>query len=369
MDQDHKQQLISYITAARESGMTHEDVVNALQQHGWSTADIVAALVPSSKPENSEKSKTYAIQAANVSKSFGTIKALDNVSIAVEKGAVLGLLGPNGAGKTTLVRILATLLRPDNGTITVANYDVVRDKESVKSVIGLTGQYAAIDERLTGYENLVMIGRLYHLNNQIASERATELLAQFSLTEAANRIARTYSGGMRRRLDIAASLVNKPLILFLDEPTTGLDPQSRIVLWDIIKQLVASGTTVLLTTQYLEEADHLADTIVVIDHGTIIARGTAQELKSQLGGDVVEIHLDKPSDLAQAQRMLRQLTNQQLKTDADLGTVALPAEHGAHDLVEVVRLLDQARIPIADIALRRPTLDDVFLKLTGHNTQ
>ncbi len=297
---------------------------------------------------------------------YGAVHALDDVSISVPYGSVFGLLGPNGAGKTTLVRILTTLLQQNSGNASVAGHDTRTSANEVRANIGLTGQNAATDEHLTGRENLNLVGKLYHVGTAARLARTGELLEKFDLTEFADRPTKTYSGGQRRRLDLAMSLFNNPKVLFLDEPTTGLDPQSRNALWRIIKELVADGTTVLLTTQYLEEADHLCDTIVVIDHGKIIAEGSPRELKSKIGGDVLEIHLNEISATARAAEMLAHIGHETPHTDLELGMISIPTARGANGLVEAVRVLDTARITIADIALRRPTLDDVFLTLTGH---
>ncbi|MBI1378184.1 MAG: ATP-binding cassette domain-containing protein [Frankiales bacterium] len=307
-----------------------------------------------------------AIHAEGLVKHFGEVRALDGLDLTVPYGTVVGLLGPNGAGKTTTVRVLATLLRADSGHATVAGVDVAADPEAVRRAIGLTGQYAAVDEYLTGRENLDMVGRLYHLPSKYVRARADELLERFSLTDAADRPARTYSGGMRRRLDLSASLVGSPSILFLDEPTTGLDPRSRLQMWDVIADLVRDGTTVLLTTQYLEEADQLADDIVVIDRGRVIAHGTSDELKTQVGGDRLEVVVSVGSDPAVAASALRAVSDGDATVDADTRTVVSPVSGGSTVLVEAVRALDAADVRIDDLALRRPTLDDVFLSLTGH---
>ncbi len=307
----------------------------------------------------------HAIIAENVYKHFGDVKALDGVSIAGETGKVLGLLGPNGAGKTTLVRILATLLKPDSGNVIVGGLDVLRQKQGVREIIGLAGQYAAVDEILTGRENLVMVGRLYHMTARAAKQRAAELLDQFALTDAADRSVKTYSGGMRRRLDLAASMVARPQILFLDEPTTGLDARARIAMWATIRQLVSDGTTLLLTTQYLEEADELADSIVVIDHGQVIAEGTADQLKANMAADFIDITIANPLETAQASELLGGLSSESLQTDELRGHVVLAVENGAGRIAEVVRLLDSEDIHIAELNLRRPTLNDVFLSITG----
>jgi ABC-2 type transport system ATP-binding protein len=296
------------------------------------------------------------------------VRALDGVDLDVEQGTVVGLLGPNGAGKTTAVRILATLLRPDAGRATVAGFDVVRQAQELRRVIGLSGQYAAVDENLTGRENLWMFGRLYQLRSAESAHRAGELLEQFDLADAGDRVVKTYSGGMRRRLDLASALIGRPRLLFLDEPTTGLDPRSRLGMWDVIRTLVREGTTLLLTTQYLEEADELADSIAVIDHGKIIARGTADELKSQVGGERIEVVVHDRADLPRAEEVLARDGSGQWALDEHTRKLTVPATGGAGKLVEVVRDLGEAGVEIDDIALRRPTLDDVFLALTGRAT-
>jgi ABC-2 type transport system ATP-binding protein len=297
---------------------------------------------------------------------FGPIKAVEGVDLAAPAGTVLGLLGPNGAGKTTIVRILTTLLDPDGGSARVAGFDVVRDAEALRSVIGLAGQYAAVDENLTGRENLDLVGRLYHLGKNEARRRADEMLERFELTEAANRTVKTYSGGMRRRLDLGASLVGRPQVLFLDEPTTGLDPRSRFGLWDVIRELVNDGTTLLLTTQYLEEADRLADHIAVIDGGRVIAEGTSDELKSRVGGDLLALRVADRARVAEAAAAIADLGSGAPQVVAESGEVSLPVREGASVLAEVVRRLDAAGLEISDLALGRPSLDDVFLALTGH---
>jgi len=293
------------------------------------------------------------------------VRALDGLDLTVEEGTVLGLLGPNGAGKTTTVRILSTLLRPDAGTARVAGFDVVQDAQALRSVIGLSGQYAAVDDNLTGAENLWMFGRLYQLPSAEAKRRATELLEQFDLVDAKDRTIKTYSGGMRRRLDLASALIGRPRLLFLDEPTTGLDPRSRLGMWEVIRGLVRDGTTLLLTTQYLEEADELADTIAVVDHGRIIARGTADELKAQVGGERIEVVVRHHDDIAKAGAVLVRDTQHDFTTDEHTRRLTVPSEGGAGRLVVIARDLLEEGIEIDDIGLRRPTLDDVFLSLTG----
>ena len=293
----------------------------------------------------------------------GEVVALNDLSLDVEEGTVLGVLGPNGAGKTTTVRILATLLKPDSGHATVAGIDVIKNPDKVRELIGLSGQYAAVDETLTGWDNLVMFGRLYHLGRQPSIDRANELLERFDLTEAARRPIKTYSGGMRRRLDLAASLIVKPKILFLDEPTTGLDPRGRQDMWKVIQELVKGGVTLLLTTQYLEEADQLADEIAVIDRGTVIARGTSDALKTQVGGERLEITVEN-ADVVAAQEIVARISGN--ATHLDLRTISAPVSTGSIALMETLRALDVAKIHPLDIGLKRPSLDDVFLSLTGH---
>jgi ABC-2 type transport system ATP-binding protein len=296
------------------------------------------------------------------------VRALDGLDLEVKEGTVLGLLGPNGAGKTTAVRVLSTLLRPDAGRATVAGFDVVRQADQLRRVIGLSGQYAAVDENLTGRENLWMFGRLYQLPSREARTRANELLEQFELTDAADRTVKTYSGGMRRRLDLGSALIGRPHLLFLDEPTTGLDPRSRLGMWDVIRGLVREGTTLLLTTQYLEEADELADTIAVVNHGRIIASGTADELKSQVGGERIEVVVHSRESMPRAIELMAQVAGEPPIVDEHTRKLTVPAHGGAARLVQVVRDLDEAGIGIDDIGLRRPTLDDVFLSLTGHGS-
>ena len=295
----------------------------------------------------------------------GRVRALDGLSLDVEEGTVLSVLGPNGAGKTTVVRILTTLLRPDSGSASVAGIDVIKNPEKVREVIGLSGQYAAVDEILTGYDNLVMFGELYHLGKKQAVVRANELLERFSLTEAAKRPIKTYSGGMRRRLDLAASLIVKPKVLFLDEPTTGLDPRGRQEMWGVIQELVKGGVTLLLTTQYLEEADQLADEIAVIDTGKVIARGTSDALKKQVGGDRLEVVVEQ-EHVAKTLEIVATVSGNKASLDEGLRLIAAPVSTGSAALFEVLKSLDSAGIRALDVGLKRPSLDDVFLSLTGH---
>ena len=295
----------------------------------------------------------------------GAVRALDHLSLDVEEGTVLSVLGPNGAGKTTCVRILATLLRPDSGHAMVGGIDVIKHPEKVREVIGLSGQYAAVDEILTGWDNLVMFGQLYHLGKKEAIARADELLERFSLTESAKRPIKTYSGGMRRRLDLAASLIVKPKVLFLDEPTTGLDPRGRQEMWSVIEELVKGGVTLLLTTQYLEEADQLADEIAVIDHGKVIARGTSDALKKQVGGERLEIVVEA-HNITKAMEVVANISGNKATLDEGLRMISAPVSTGATALIETLRSLDAAGIHPLDVGLKRPSLDDVFLSLTGH---
>ena len=309
---------------------------------------------------------SIAIQANNLVKKYGEVIALDGLSLEVEQGTVFGLLGPNGAGKTTTVRVLTTLLSPDSGTAIVDGVDVLKDPVHAREIMGLSGQNASVDENLTGIENLIMLGRLFRLPKKEAVTRANDLLERFNLNDAAKRIVKTYSGGMRRRLDLAASLIAKPNILFLDEPTTGLDPRSRLMMWDVIQNLVNEGTTVLLTTQYLEEADQLAKKIAVIDKGKVIAQGSADELKTQVGGERIEVVVS-PSQTQAAAQALQSMSSGKVVVEGE--HVQVPVSGGGVKVVEAVRALDIAKIEIKEIQLRRPTLDDVFLSLTGHHAE
>jgi ABC-2 type transport system ATP-binding protein len=312
---------------------------------------------------------SYAVQADDLVKVFprGNVRALDGVSLHVEEGTILGLLGPNGAGKTTAVRILSTILSPDSGHASILGHDVVKEADTVRRIIGLAGQYAAVDENLTGRENIRMVGRLSHMSWKASRVRATELLENFGLSDAGDRVLKTYSGGMRRRLDLAAALVARPPVLFLDEPTTGLDPQSRQDLWGVIENLVAEGTTVLLTTQYLEEADRLARNIIVVDHGRVIAQGTPAELKANLGTSVVSITLSDHELAEKAAGLVAGLADNAPLIDHNI--IELTVENGPKVGAEVLRTLDAAQISIAGLALREPSLDDVFLSLTGHKSE
>lgn len=311
----------------------------------------------------------HAIEATGLTKTYGAVRALRGIDLAVPAGSVLGVLGPNGAGKTTAVRILSTLIRPDSGRASVAGVDVVADPLEVRSKIGVAGQYAAVDEYLSGRENLEMIGRLYHIGGAAARTRARQLLADFRLDDAADRPAKTYSGGMRRRLDLAGALVMRPDVVFLDEPTTGLDPRSRGDMWEVIRDLVGSGTTVLLTTQYLEEADFLADDIVVIDQGQIIAQGSADHLKSQVGGERLTVTVAEEERLDEAVAALVPVGTGEADVDRHTRTLNVPIETGTTALVDAVGRLGSAGITVQDIGIRRPTLDDAFLSLTGHRAE
>lgn len=310
-----------------------------------------------------------AIVAEGLVKRYGDVIALDGLDLSVPEGTVTALLGPNGAGKTTTVRVLSTLLVPDAGRATVAGIDVLRDPRTLRSRIGASGQYAAVDEYLTGFENLEMVGRLYHLGVQRSKERARELLDRFRLSDAADRPVKTYSGGMRRRLDLAGALVANPPVLFLDEPTTGLDPRARLGLWDVIEELVAGGTTLLLTTQYMDEADRLADAIAVIDHGKVIARGTADELKTMVGGDRIELTVDHADNLGAAMQALKGLADGEIHVEPGLRRITVPVSDGSQALVVAIGKLAEHDVRLHDVGLRRPSLDDVFLTLTGHEAE
>ncbi|MCT9089516.1 ATP-binding cassette domain-containing protein [Streptomyces sp. ASQP_92] len=307
-----------------------------------------------------------AIYAEGLVKTFGNVTALDGVDLDVPEGTVLGLLGPNGAGKTTTVRVLTTLLQPDRGKAVVAGIDVLKHPNEVRRSIGLSGQFAAVDEYLTGRENLEMVGRLYQMNSRAAKVRAGELLDRFHLADAADRPAKTYSGGMRRRLDLAAALVVSPPVMFMDEPTTGLDPRNRQQLWEVIQELVAGGTTLLLTTQYLEEADRLAHDIAVVDHGKVIARGSSDQLKARTGGERVEVVVHQSDQITPARDVLAGFGKGEVKIETHTRQLTVPVTGGAKLLAEVIRELDAQGVEIDDIGLRRPTLDDVFISLTGH---
>ncbi|MFC6287073.1 ATP-binding cassette domain-containing protein [Nocardioides sp. GCM10027113] len=309
---------------------------------------------------------TDAIRAEGLVKRYKEVTALDGIDLRVPEGSVLALLGPNGAGKTTAVKVLTTLIEADAGHAEVAGVDVAEDPREVRRRIGVSGQYAAVDEYLTGFENLEMIGRLYHLGRRASAARARELLTQFRLDDAADRPSKTYSGGMRRRLDLAGALVARPPVLFLDEPTTGLDPRSRTEMWALLQDLVAEGTTLLLTTQYLEEADLLADNIVVIDQGRVIAEGSADALKSQVGGERLEVTVARADEVGRAREILAPLGAGTPSVDEGRRAILVPVTGGAAVLADALRLLDAEGIALDDVGLRRPTLDDVFLSLTGH---
>ncbi len=313
------------------------------------------------------------IQASNLVKTYTAgkrvVRALDDLSLSVPRGTVQALLGPNGAGKTTTVKVLTTLIRPDSGSATLGGVDVLAQPEKVKRMIGVSGQYAAVDENLTGFENLDMVGRLYHLSPEDSRRRARELIEMFDLVEAGDRPVKGFSGGMRRRIDLAGALVVNPPVLFLDEPTTGLDPRSRLALWDVIKRLVSDGTTVLLTTQYLEEADQLADNIAVIDEGKVIAQGTSDELKLLVGGQRVEITVHDVGDVERAKDVLAPHVTGEIATGADERTLVGPVDNAAKSLQAVLKAMADAGIELNDAGMRRPTLDDVFLQLTGHKAE
>jgi ABC-2 type transport system ATP-binding protein len=321
-------------------------------------ASLPRARAPGSGPDGGP-----AVSVRGLAKSYGEVRALDGVDLEVAHGTVLGLLGPNGAGKTTIIRILTTLLKPDAGSAQVVGLDVVRDAAKLRARIGLAGQYAAVDENLTGIENLTMVGRLYGMRRAHARQRGEELLERFELSDAERRTVKTYSGGMRRRLDLAAALVARPPMLFLDEPTTGLDPRSRLQMWETIEQLAADGTTVMLTTQYLDEADRLANEIAVIDRGHVIATGTPDELKDRVGGERLEVHLGDAASSDAAVRALAPMTEGSPAVEGEMISLTVRKREGA--IVDAVRLLDEAGVDVQDIALRRPTLDDVFLAITG----
>ena len=313
------------------------------------------------------------IQASNLVKTYTAgkrvVKGLDDLSLSVPRGTVQALLGPNGAGKTTTVKVLTTLIRPDSGSATLGGVDVLAQPDQVRRIIGVSGQYAAVDENMTGFENLDMVGRLYHLSPEESRRRARELIEMFDLVEAGDRPVKGFSGGMRRRIDLAGALVVNPPVLFLDEPTTGLDPRSRLALWDVIKRLVSDGTTVLLTTQYLEEADQLADNIAVIDEGKVIAQGTSDELKLLVGGQRVEITVHDPGDVERAKDVLAPHVTGEIATGADERTLVGPVDNAAKSLQAVLKAMADAGIELNDAGMRRPTLDDVFLQLTGHKAE
>lgn len=312
---------------------------------------------------------TPIVKVVGLTKRFGNTAVLRGIDLSVARGSVLGVLGPNGAGKTTAINCLTTLLQPDGGQATIAGYDVVKQPEAVRSLIGLTGQFAAVDEVLTARENLILFSRLLRLSRSAAKRRTQELLTQFDLVDAADRPVKTFSGGMRRRLDLAASIVVTPLVLFLDEPTTGLDPRSRQQLWSVVKDLKAQGITIILTTQYLEEADALADRIVVIDRGQVIAEGTVDELKDKVGGKFCELRLANLEDFEKVRALLSDIGDVMTGEMGKAGPIAIAAPNGANTLTDIVVRLESANIPLADISLRRPSLDDVFFSLTGHTTQ
>lgn len=364
-------ELTQYIQNSKSTGMTDGQIQAALLEVGWTHEDIRNAFLNMLSPQPALvfENSTPVVSVRGLIKHYGNVKAVDGLDFDIPRGTVLALLGPNGAGKTTLIRILGTLITPDSGQAIIGGHDVVKESGPVRKIIGLTGQFSAVDMVLTGRENLVMIGRLCRLSKSDAENRADDLLKRFGLGDAADRAVRTYSGGTLRRLDIAASIIARPQVLFLDEPTTGLDPHGRIELWYIIKELVNQGVTILLTTQYLDEADHLADQIMVIDKGKIIAKGTSQELKAQVGGDVLELHLIDHSQANRAAVAIEALGIEKPRIEELEGHISMPVKGGTSVLVDAIRRLDQARINLADIVLRRPSLDDVFISLTGHTTK
>ncbi|MEK7659066.1 MAG: ATP-binding cassette domain-containing protein [Patescibacteria group bacterium] len=364
-------ELIDYVFQAKKAGLTSEEISSALKKSGWDISHFVDLIDDFNQSLYLFKQKEFFISVNGVSKNYGDIKALEDIYFNIKKGTVTALLGPNGAGKTTLIKIMTTLLKPDKGAVNIGGFEVLKEPYKVREIIGLAGQYASIDENLTGFENLNMIGRLYHLDKGGVQKRAVELLNDFGLLEASSRIVKNYSGGMKRRLDLAASLISRPQVLFLDEPTNSLDPASRQKLWGIIRNLSQNGTTVILTTQYLEEADNLAGSIIVLDHGNVIAKGTADELKTQIGGDVLEFHIHNKEELNSAARAIESLSREIPQIEFDFGKIVIPVRNGmgTSTAVEAIRLFDEANIKIQDLVLRRPTLDDVFLALTGHRTE
>lgn len=353
---------------AKNQGANGQALKEKLQKQGYNVKEIETLfLEPKAKPEAATAKPIIVVQ--DVSKNYGKFAALKKINLKIPEGQITALLGPNGAGKTTLVQIMATLQHATQGKVFIVGLDTEKQAQKLRSLIGLAGQYAAVDEKLTGQENLEIFARLYHLSKKEARRRTQDLLKQFDLTYAAKRVLKNYSGGMRRRLDLAASLIIKPKVLFLDEPTTGLDPRSRFAMWSVIRELAAEKTTVLLTTQYLEEADQLADQIFVMDKGQIISQGTAHELKKQAGGEILEVHFEDLGKIEQAAEIIQKLTKQKPNINNASGIITAPLSQGASALVEAVRLLDQANLKIIDIMLRRPTLDDVFLKLTSHTPE